>query len=311
MMQRRTFVAGAIGLSSARTFAAVAPKETVRSFAMKRRFAATPFGRIAYLDEGMGPAALFLHGFPLNSFQWRDVIANVCTVRRCLAPDFLGLGYSEPNHGQSLEPSCQVEMLAAFLDGFGIDQVDIVANDSGGAVAQLFVIAHPGRVRSLLLTNCDVEPDCPPPALQPVLALAKEGRFTRQWLEPWLHDKDLARSAQGLGGMCYSVAGHPSDEAIDCYLTPLVANPARTDGYAMALEKNALAGSTEKLRGWKGPVRIVWGAADTIFAPENPHFLDKVFAGSRGIRTLPTARLFFPEEYPGIIAQEALALWKA
>ena len=37
------------------------------------------------------------------------------------------------------------------------------------AVAQLFVTRYPERVRTMLLTNCDVEPDSPPPAVLPVI----------------------------------------------------------------------------------------------------------------------------------------------
>jgi len=29
-----------------------------------------------------GPAAVFVHGFPLNGFQWRDVIESLGGVRR-------------------------------------------------------------------------------------------------------------------------------------------------------------------------------------------------------------------------------------
>ena len=50
------------------------------------------------------------------------------------------------------------------MDALSIDRADLVANHSGGAIAQLFLARHPQRVRSLLLTNCDSEIDCPPPA---------------------------------------------------------------------------------------------------------------------------------------------------
>src|SRR6516164_4879053 len=42
-----------------------------------RRFIALDKGRIAYVDVGTGPAALFLHGFALNGFQWRGVILKL------------------------------------------------------------------------------------------------------------------------------------------------------------------------------------------------------------------------------------------
>src|SRR6185295_14950242 len=44
------------------------------AFRATRRLAETPFGKIAYLERGSGEAALFLHGAPLNSFQWRGAL---------------------------------------------------------------------------------------------------------------------------------------------------------------------------------------------------------------------------------------------
>jgi len=41
-------------------------------FHQARKFADTTFGRIAYVEKGSGPAALFIHGFPVNGFAWRE-----------------------------------------------------------------------------------------------------------------------------------------------------------------------------------------------------------------------------------------------
>lgn len=281
------------------------------AYRASRRRVPTRFGRIACIDHGRGAAALFLHGFPLNSFQWRGAIERLSPHRRCIAPDLLGLGYTEVAPGQSVAPDAQVEMLAGLLDTLGIGSADLVANDSGGAVAQMFLLKYPHRVRSLLLTNCDTEPDCPPPALQPVLELARQGRFVPEWLAPWLADKALARSEHGLGGMTFTYPHNPSDEAIEYYLAPLVAAPERTHAYAIALERNWLAGTQAGLRQSTVPARIVWGTGDTIFSPSGPDYLDRSFGNSRGVRRVEGAKLFFPEEFPELIAAEALALWNA
>ena len=53
-----------------------------RSFHASRRYADTAFGRVAYVERGSGPVAVFVHGFPLNGFQWRDVIESLGGVRR-------------------------------------------------------------------------------------------------------------------------------------------------------------------------------------------------------------------------------------
>jgi pimeloyl-ACP methyl ester carboxylesterase len=285
---------------------------TASEFKADRRFLGVDAGRIAYMDRGTGPAALFLHGFPLNSFQWRGVIPRLSSHRRCIAPDFLALGFTEVGAGQSVTPGAQAAMLVQFLDKLGVKQVDIVANDSGGQAAQLLIARHPERVRTLLLTNCDTEPDSPPAAVLPVIELARAGKYADQWLVPWLADKTLARSEKGLGGFCYADSSHPTDEAIEMYLGPLVASPARkalTNAYAIGLAPNPLAGIEGALKKCDIPVRIVWGSADTIFSQASPDYLDHLFSESKGVRRVPGAKLFFPEEMPELIAAEALALW--
>lgn len=102
------------------------------AFHAARRFAETGFGRIAYVERGAGDAALFLHGFPLNGFQWRGALDRLSTHRRCIAPDFLAMGYTEVAEGQSVAPDAQAGMLVALLDTLSIPAVDLVANDSGG-----------------------------------------------------------------------------------------------------------------------------------------------------------------------------------
>ena len=226
-----------------------------------------------------------------------------------MAPDFLGLGYTKVAAGQSRDPQAQVDMLIAFLDERGVDTVDLIANDSGGGVAQFFLVQHPERVRTLLLTNCDTEPDCPPPALKPVLDLSREGKFVEQWLAPDLANKTRARSAQGLGGATFSFRVSPTDEAVDMYLGPLVRNPDNTHAYALGLERNFLAGIEPKLKASRVPTRIIWGMADDIFLPSSPDYLDRTFGASRGVRKIPEAKLFFPEEFPDVIAEEARKLW--
>lgn len=287
--------------------------ESAARWNAERRFAQTAAGRIAYVERGSGAPALFLHGFPLNGFQWRGVIARVESSRRCLAPDLLGLGFTEVGPGQPVAPADQMRMLLELLDQRSMPVVDVVANDSGGAVAQLLLAHHPERVRSLLLTNCDVETDCPPAAVLPVIEMAKAGTYVERWLAPWLADGTLARSKDGLGGMTFSFPTHPTDEALEMYLGPLVRTPrgqAQVNAYTIALEANALAGVEPLLRRSRVPARIVWGTADTIFSPENPGYLDRVLPGSRGVRNVPGARLFFPEEFPDLVAQEADRLWK-
>ena len=318
-MQRREFLqftagmlaVGAMGGYARRAWSMQQAMDA-KAFHASRRFLPTAQGRIAYVERGTGEPALFLHGFPLNSFQWRGALDRLSPYRRCIAPDFLALGYTEVAPGQSVAPDAQVAMLIALLDALRIARTDVVASDSGGAVAQLLVTRHPERVRTLLLTNCDTESESPPAAMQPVIAMSHAGTYVDRWLVPWLADKTLARSPQGIGGMCFARASDPTDEAIDCYFKPLVSSPQRkalVHAYAIALEHNSLAGIGAALHRCTVPTRIVWGRDDTIFSLAGARYLDRNLGRSLGVRYLTDAKLFFPEERPDVIAEEARKLW--
>ena len=92
------------------------PSIDVHEFHRMRRFADLSMGRIAYIERGTGPVALFLHGFPLNGYQWRGALERLSAYRRCISADFMGLGYSEVPADADLSLPAQADMLAAFLD---------------------------------------------------------------------------------------------------------------------------------------------------------------------------------------------------
>jgi pimeloyl-ACP methyl ester carboxylesterase len=312
-MDRRNFMLTATALAASGIVRARTPTPAhqtgVATFTKERRFLALRQGRIAYVDRGRGPAALFLHGFPLNGYQWRGALDQLSRYRRCVVPDFLGLGYTEPAAGQDLHAPAQAEMIVALLDRLKIASVDLVANDSGCAVAQLLAARHGERVRSLLLTNGDTEPDCPPQAVQAVIDAAKAGKFA-DWFPPQIKDKAFCRRPDQLGGLTFTFPDRLRDDTIDMYLMPLAANPERTNAYGRAAEGNPLAGISGALHEFKAPVRILWGTGDTTFKPDSPEYLDRLFPNSRGVRRIAGAKLFFPEEFPDLVAEELRALWR-
>ena len=145
-----------------------------------------------------------------------------------------------------------------------------------------------------------------------MLELARAGTFADKWLAPWVADKNLARSAAGIGGMTFTYPQRLADETIDYYLGPLVATPrqkATLHEYAKGLDPNPLAGIEADLKKTRVPVRILWGTGDDIFSQHSPDYLDRILPGSRGVRRIEGAKLFFPEEFPDVIAEEAQQLW--
>jgi haloalkane dehalogenase len=282
----------------------------IQSFAGMRRYAQLQNCRVAYVQQGHGPTALFLHGFPLNGFQWRGVIPRLSHHHRCIAPDFMGLGYTETAETQEITPETQAEMLAEFLDHLKIKAVDIVANDSGGEIAQLFVAHNPTRVRSLLLTNCDVDTNSPPSSFAPLLAAAQKGVLAEGFAR-LLVDKAAARSPKGLGAF-YTNPENLTDEAIEYYFSPIVKTALRKkqlNAFAASFANNPLLAIESALRQCPAPARMVWGTADTTFDVKWADWLDKTLPHSRGVRRLDRAKLFFPEEMPEVLSEEAVKLW--
>src|SRR4030095_7771684 len=98
----------------------------------------TPSGRIAYTEQGTGPVALFVHGVLLNGHLWRHQLAHLSDIRRCIAVDLLAHGDTEIEPDQDVSVTANAKMLKEFLDALNIEQVDLVGNDSGGGIAQIF-----------------------------------------------------------------------------------------------------------------------------------------------------------------------------
>lgn len=280
-------------------------------YAHNRKFAKLSMSRVAYVESGHGPAALFLHGFPLNGYQWRGALERLASLRRCIVPDVMSCGWTETSETQSITPETQAELLSEFLDSLHIAQVDLLGNDSGGLVSQLFVARYPKRVRTLLLTNCDVAQNNPPPSFVPLANAAKRGILYDRFIVSHLQDKSVARAPQGLGG-AFTYPDKLTDETIEAYLRPFTSSPLRKEQfhqYAIALGQNDLLAIQDRLHTFTSPARIVWGDSDQIFTKEWSEKLSATFPNSRGVKHVEGAKLFFPEEMPDLIELEARQLW--
>ncbi len=272
----------------------------------------TPSGTISYTEQGQGPVALFVHGVLLNKHLWRHQLAHLSDIRRCIAPDLLAHGGTEAAQGGDLSVTANAQMLAQFLDALKIDQVDLVGNDSGGGIAQIFAALYPERVRSLTLTDCDTHDNWPPEAFKPFLAMAAAGGL-RDTLGAMLADKNIYRSPQALGP-AYEDAGKVSDADIETYLRPLLKTEQRLDDFRRFLaafdNKHTLA-IEDRLKKLEAPTLIVWGTDDVYFPVEWARWLARTIPGTKRMVELTGARIFFPEERWEEFNRELRAHWQA
>src|SRR5690349_23306338 len=142
-----------------------------------RRSVTTRSGEISYIDIGTGPAALFVHGVATNAHLWRNVIGGLAERRRCIALDLPLHGRSPVADEQDLSLAALAVVLEDFCDALGLTGVDLVANDTGGAIAQIFAARHPERLATFTLTNCDTSGNTPPESFKPIVELAAAGQL--------------------------------------------------------------------------------------------------------------------------------------
>ncbi|MCX6593341.1 MAG: alpha/beta hydrolase [Acidobacteria bacterium] len=269
-----------------------------------------PSGKVSYREAGSGPVALFVHGVLLNGHLWRHQLSHLSDMRRCIAPDLLAHGDTEIAAGQDVSVTANAEMLRQFLDALNIEQVDLVGNDSGGGICQIFAATYPARVRSLTLTNCDAHDNWPPEAFKPFLAMSAGGGL-RGTLEAILADKSIYRSPGALGP-AYEDPQQVTDELIDTYLGPFVRTGQHTkhlENFLAAFDNKHTLAIEAKLKTLTAPTLIVWGTDDIYFDVKWSQWLAATIPGTKNRVEFEGARIFFPEERWAAFNTELRAHW--
>jgi pimeloyl-ACP methyl ester carboxylesterase len=267
----------------------------VSTFISHRRTLARPDGEIAFTEWGTGPAAVFVHGVTASGALWRHVIESLSGTTRCIAVDLPGHGATPPRKDPSV--SAMAQMVTDLCQGLGLDQVDLVGIDTGGAVAQLVAARHPSLLRSLTLTNCDTEGNFPPAEIVPIVEAARQGAVVPILL-PLAADPAAARASMLAGSY-----EHPElipDDVWREYLVPVGGDCERARYFEQilaAMYPAELEGVNDLLRGLEVPTLVVWSRGETAFGIESGRRLSELIPGARGL-TKVEGKLFYPEERP-------------
>ena len=107
---------------------------------------------LAYLQTGIGPAVVIIHGVGGHKEDWEGVAAALAASHTVYAIDMLGFGASSKT-GDDLSMTVQTAAVKALLDAEGLAKADIVGNSVGGWVAATFAATYPDRVNRLILID--------------------------------------------------------------------------------------------------------------------------------------------------------------
>lgn len=123
------------------------------AYPFESRFTAVDGFRIHYVEEGQGDPVLFVHGNPTSSYVYRNVLPRVAreSGRRCIALDLLGFGKSDKPAGIDYDLALHARIVRGFIDGLGLRNPVLVAEDWGGPLSAHYAITRPENVQGLIL----------------------------------------------------------------------------------------------------------------------------------------------------------------
>jgi pimeloyl-ACP methyl ester carboxylesterase len=263
---------------------------------------AVPVGHIRYRERGAGPPVVFVHGLLVNADLWRAVVPPVAAAGfRCIAPDWPLGAHDVPVPYADLSPPGLAELVAAFLDRLDLHDVTLVANDTGGAIAQILMAQRPERLGRVVLTSSDSLEWFFPPAFASLPTVARiPGAI---WvLAQSLRVRALHRMPFTFGW----VAKRPIPPGIvDSYLLPSRRDPAvRRDlrRFLRGVDRRHTLAAARSLRGFTKPVLLAWAAEDRLFPLTLAYRLERLLPHSTVV-SIRDSYTFVPEDRPERLAE--------
>ena len=265
-------------------------------FATKRF--ATAHGSMSYVDEGSGPAVLFVHGTPSWSFEWRTVIAAVSREHRCIAPDHLGFGLSDKPADAPLAPEDHALRLRALVEALDLSDFTLVVHDFGGPIGLPLALELAHRVKRVIVVNSFMWSHAEDPTVLRI------DRFVRSFLGRFLY-RFMNVSPRVLLPASFADKKRLTKRLHRQYVAPFARRAEREAPYALA---RALMGSSAFYDAlWarrselaRLPMTIVWGERDPAFGEQHLQRWIQAYPGAEVVR-VPDAGHFVAEERPDVL----------
>jgi len=256
----------------------------------------TRSGPASYIDTGgPGRPVLFVHGIGSSSYLWRNVIGELEGQRRCVAIDLPSHGSTPADADQDFSLPGLARFVADGCDALELTDIDLVANDTGGAISQVFAVGRPERLHTLTLTNCEAHDNVPPKALLPMVLLARMGLLAR--ITPRMV-RDITRARKRAFGSVYQDIANLPEDIARVWLEPMATAESARQGQRLltSLHARDLLAIEPGLARLQVPTLIVWGTGDRAFRLKWAYWLRDTIPGATDVVEIDGARLFFPDE---------------
>jgi pimeloyl-ACP methyl ester carboxylesterase len=285
---------------------------TIERLEARRGEVATRSGPASYVDTGgTGRPVLFVHGIGTSGYLWRHVIEQLDGERRCVAVDLPLHGHTPAAADQDFTLPGLARFVAGFCDALELTDVDLVGNDTGGAICQAFAAGHPERLHTLTLTNCEAHNNMPPRMLLPAVLLARVGLAAR--IQPWLA-RDVRRGRKLVYGSGYQDVTKLPEDIASAWLEPMRASresARQNERLLTSLHARDLLAIEPALARLQVPTLIVWGTGDAFFRRKWAYWLRDTIPGATEVVEIEGARLFFPDERASEFTAALRRHWEA
>jgi pimeloyl-ACP methyl ester carboxylesterase len=269
-----------------------------------------PQGKLAYRAVGPAtsnyPPVVLVHGLLVDARLWEPVAGRLAAEGiRSYAPTLpLGSHRDPMNADADLSPQGVAKIVLGFIRALNLTGVTLVGNDTGGAICQIILGADTSGISAAVFTNCDALGTFPPMSLAPLFRAMRHPGIVAGLVPP------LRSKAVRNGPLAYGpLASEPIDPTLTLdWIAPL-ANPAiRRDlaKFARAVHPRILLDAASRFDQFTGPVRILWGEADSMFSLKLGRKLAAAFPDAT-LATVPGGRAFLPLDHPDRVASEITA----
>jgi pimeloyl-ACP methyl ester carboxylesterase len=259
-------------------------------------------GTIRYRDTGAGPPLVFVHGLLVDGLLWRKVTPLLSGEFRCIVPDWpLGSHRIPLSPTADRSPRGMARLIADFLERLDLEDVTLVANDTGGAIAQLLVTERPDRISRLVLTPCDAYENFFPPMFKPLQWLARVPGALTLAAQP-MRSAVVRRSPAGFGLLTKRPI---PDEITWGWIQPSLTDPGvRRDaiGLLRAVDSRDTIAAASRLRDFDRPTLIAWAREDVVFKLRFAERLAEDIPNSR-VELIEDSRSFVSEDQPERLAE--------
>ena len=261
-------------------------------------------GQVAYRRVGTGPDVLFVHGWPASGATFRALLPYLAPHVTCHVLDLVGAGSSTFGQDSRITLDQHVHAVRQSLYLLGLQDVAVVAHDSGGLIAR-HALAADCRVRSWGLIDTEQ-----PQGLTwrfRLFLLAPLLPFFEPAFGRVLGARRLRRSPPLLGG-AFCDRSLLEGEFDEFFLRPLREDAARRRA-AVALLKSFNTSFVDGLNALHAridvPVHLIWGAQDPFFPVQRAREMVHGFPDAR-LTVIENASLFCHEERPADVATALL-----